>query len=428
MRGESSLTAMRLEWLSRDGVKLLFTRVLRTFAYGYLSVILGVYLDGLGMTPVQVGLVFTSAIGGSALMTVLWSLVADRYGRRRTVATMAVLMAVGGALFAITSDFRVLLLGAFTGTISATSSEVGIFQTVEQAILPQTAPNERRTWLFSIYNTVASFAGAVGSLAAASVVLFASLGLHGADAYRPLFILYSLIGLANLAIFVTLSDRVELAKVEGQRRLFGVHRSRGTVAKLAALFGVDAFAGGFVTTSLVSYWFFLRWGFSPAALAALFFWVGILSGLSLLAAGWLAERYGLLNTMVFTHIPSQLLLVLVPLMPAAWLAVAVYLARMSISQMDVPTRQSYTMAVVDPDERTATAGLTNVARTTATAISPTFAGLAFNAAALGLPFFLAGGIKVIYDLAMFFTFRNVHPPEEADRRRRRAEEIVARPS
>ncbi len=419
--------AVRLDWLSVDGKKLLLTRVLRTFAYGYLAVILGVYLDGLGMTPVQVGVIFTSAIAGSALMTVLWSLVADRYGRRRTVATMAVLMAVGGVLFAITSEFPVLLLGAFTGTISATSSEVGVFQTVEQAILPQTAPSERRTWLFAIYNTVANFAGAVGSLAAASVAFFASLGLHGADAYRPLFVVYAVVGIVNLAVFVTLSDRVELAKIEGGRRLVGVHRSRGTVAKLSALFGLDAFAGGFVVPSIVSYWFFLRWGFSPAALAALFFWVGILSGLSLLAAGWLAERYGLLNTMVFTHIPSQLLLVLVPLMPAAWLAVALYLARMSISQMDVPTRQSYTMAVVDPDERTATAGITNVARTTATAISPTFAGLAFNAAALGLPFFLAGGIKLVYDVAIYFTFRGVHPPEEAERRRRRTERLLVGP-
>jgi len=419
--------SIRLDWLSLDGKKLLVTRVLRTFAYGYLAVILGVYLDGLGMTPVQVGVIFSSAIAGSALMTVLWSLVADRYGRRRTVATMAVLMAVGGAVFAITSEFPVLLLGAFTGTISATSSEVGIFQTVEQAILPQTAPPERRTWLFAIYNMVANFAGALGALAAASVAFFASLGLHGTDAYRPLFVAYALVGLVNLAVFVTLSDRVELAKVEGRRRIFGVHRSRGTVAKLSALFGLDAFAGGFVVPSIVSYWFFLRWGFSPAALATLFFWVGILSGLSLLAAGRLAERYGLLNTMVFTHIPSQLFLVLVPLMPTAWLAVVLYLARMSISQMDVPTRQSYTMAVVDPDERTATAGITNVARTTATAISPTFAGMAFSAAALGLPFFLAGGIKLVYDVAIYFTFRDVHPPEEAERRRRRTERLVAGP-
>jgi MFS family permease len=415
-------------WLSIDGRKLLVTRVLRTFAYGYLAVILAAYLDRLGLDPARIGFVFTAAILGSALMTIFWSLIADRIGRRRTVATMAALMAAGGAIFALTDQLTWLLVGAFTGTISATSSEVGVFQTVEQAILPQTAPNERRTWLFSIYNTVASFAGAFGSLAAGSVAFFAARGLSGADAYRPLFWLYAAIGLANLAIFLTLSDKVESAQVEGRRRFIGIHRSGGTVLRLSLLFGLDAFAGGFVVLSIVSYWFILRWDLPIADLAVIFFWVGILSGLSLLAAGWLAQRIGLLNTMVFTHLPSNVLLMLVPLMPSAGLAVALFLARMSISQMDVPTRQSYSMAVVDADERTATAGITNVARTTAAAISPTVSGLAFAASALSLPFFLAGGLKILYDGLVWLTFRNVHPPEEEairDRRRSAAADPAA---
>ncbi len=409
-----------LDWLSIDGKKLLVTRILRTFAYGYLATSLGLYLDRLGLSPTEIGVVFTAAIAGSALMTVFWSIMADRYGRRRTVATMALLMALGGIAFALTSSFIVLILAAFTGTISATSSEVGVFQTVEQAVLPQTAPNEKRTWLFSIYNTIANIAGAFGSLFAASVGFFASLGLQGADAYRPLFVLYAVIGIANLVIFITLSDKVELAQVEGERRFIGIHRSTGMVVKLSALFGLDAFAGGLVVQSIVAYWFFLRWGLQIADLAVIFFWVGILSGLSLLAAGWLAERFGLLNTMVFTHLPSNVLLLLVPLAPSAGLAIALFLLRMSISQMDVPTRQSYTMAVVDPDERTATAGITNVARTTASAVSPTFAGMAFSAAALSLPFFLAAGLKIVYDALVYLTFRNVHPPEEVELRRRRA--------
>jgi len=409
-----------LDWLSIDGKKLLVTRILRTFAYGYLATSLGLYLDRLGLSPTEIGVVFTAAIAGSALMTVFWSIMADRYGRRRTVATMALLMALGGIAFALTSSFIVLILAAFTGTISATSSEVGVFQTVEQAVLPQTAPNEKRTWLFSIYNTIANIAGAFGSLFAASVGFFASLGLQGADAYRPLFVLYAVIGIANLVIFITLSDKVELAQVEGERRFIGIHRSTGMVVKLSALFGLDAFAGGLVVQSIVAYWFFLRWGLQIADLAVVFFWVGILSGLSLLAAGWLAERFGLLNTMVFTHLPSNVLLLLVPLAPSAGLAIALFLLRMSISQMDVPTRQSYTMAVVDPDERTATAGITNVARTTASAVSPTFAGMAFSAAALSLPFFLAAGLKIVYDALVYLTFRNVHPPEEVELRRRRA--------
>ncbi|MDP9253307.1 MAG: MFS transporter, partial [Chloroflexota bacterium] len=226
-----------LDWLSLDGKKLLLTRVLRTFAYGYLTVVLGLYLDALGMGPTEIGFILTAAIAGSAVMTVFWSLVADRYGRRRTVATMAGLMAVGGLLFAFGGNFVPLLIGAFTGTISATSSEVGIFQTVEQAILPQTAPDERRTWLFAIYNTVANFAAAFGSLAAASVGYFSSLGLQGADAYRPLFVFYAVIGLINLAVFLTLSDKVELVKVQAQRRFLGIRRSGGTVVKLSLLFG-----------------------------------------------------------------------------------------------------------------------------------------------------------------------------------------------
>jgi len=207
-------------------------------------------------------------------------------------------------------------------------------------------------------------------------------------------------------------------KLQAERRFIGIHRSGGTVARLAALFALDAFAGGFVVHSLVAFWFNLRWGMSPELLGVIFFWVGVLSGLSLLAAGWLAGRIGLLNTMVFTHLPSNVLLMLVPLAPTAWLAVALFLARMSVSQMDVPTRQSYTMAVVDPDERTATAGITNVARSAASAVSPVVTGFAFSVAALGVPFFIAGGLKIVYDLLVYATFRSVRPPEEQARARR----------
>jgi MFS family permease len=401
-----------LRWIMPDGRRLLLARVLRTFAYGYLSVVLGVYLDHLGLDPTRIGAVLTSAIAGSAVMTVAWSIFADRYGRRRTISTMALLMALGGLLFAVTDSFAILVLAGFTGTISATSSEVGVFQTVDQAMLPQTAPGARRTWLFAVYNTLATFGGALGALFAASVGVFEGLGLTGADAYRPLFVLYALVGLTNLALFAGLTAKVELARIEGERRFLGIHRSRRTVAKLAALFGIDAFAGGLVVQSLVAYWFYVRWGLDPGQLAILFFAINVLSGLSLLAAGWLAARFGLLNTMVFTHLPSNVLLMLVPVMPTAALAVAIFLCRMSISQMDVPTRQSYTMAVVDPDERTATAGLTNVARTASTALSPLVTGVAFAAGSFALPFFLAGALKIAYDGLVYITFRGVRPPEE----------------
>jgi MFS family permease len=308
---------MALAWLSPDGRKLLASRALRTFGYGFLAVALGLYLQDLGLSAFEVGVVLAAAVAGSALMNVLWTLAADRFGRRRTVVTMAVLMIVGGLVFAASDQLWLLVVGACTGTISASSAEVGPFVTVEQAILPQTTADERRTWLFSVYDTIGTLAGAAGALFTGVVGVFARLGLTGASAYRPLFVIYAGIGLLNLLIFLGLSEGVESARIDGVRRFVGLHRSTGTVAKLSALFGLDAFAGGFVLQSIVAYWFHVRWGLSPATLGVVFFWVGVLSGLSLLAAGWLAARVGLLNTMVFTHLPSNLLLILVPLAPAA---------------------------------------------------------------------------------------------------------------
>ena len=374
MGSEDTSPAWRLGWLNQDGKKLLLSRALRSFGYGYLPVVLAVYLVDLGLNAVQVGVVLAAAVAGSAVMTIFWSFVADRYGRRRTVATMALLMVAGGLLFAVSDAFWLLLLGAFTGTISATNSEVGAFSAVEQAVLPQTVGPERRTWAFSLYEMIGNFASAAGSLSVVAIGAMTAVGLSGADVYRPFFVLYALLGLANLFLFLTLSEDVELAKIEGERQLTGIHQSRGMVARLSILFGLDAFAGGLIVQSLVAYWFYLRWELSPEALALVFFWVGVLTGLSFLAAGWLAQRIGLLNTMVFTHLPSNVLLVFVPLMPTAWLAVLLFLVRMSISQMDVPTRKSYTMAVVAPDERTATAGITNVARSIGAALSPTLTG------------------------------------------------------
>jgi MFS family permease len=214
----------RLDWISSDGRRLLVARVLRTFGYGYLAVVIGLYLAALALQPVAIGLVVAAAIAGSAAMTVGWSLAADRFGRRRTVMTMALLMTIGGLLFALSRDAWLLVLAAFTGTISATSSEVGVFNTVDQAILPQAVAPERRTWAFAVYGLVGNLSQAAGALFAGTVGFFAALGLHGADAYRPLFLLYSAIGLANLAVFATLSPRVELAHVEGERRFTGIHR------------------------------------------------------------------------------------------------------------------------------------------------------------------------------------------------------------
>jgi MFS family permease len=265
-----------------------------------------------------------------------------------------------------------------------------------------------------------SFSGALGALFAGSVGVFAAVGLHGADMYRPLFVVYALVGLLNLLVFTQLSAGIEVAKVNERRKFLGIHRSAGMVTKLSLLMSVDAFAGGLVVPSLLAYWLHLRWDLSPEVLGVVFFCVNVISGLSFLGVGPLAARIGLLNTMVFTHLPSSLFLILVPLAPTAWLAVLLVLLRACMSQMDVPTRKSYSMAVVDPDERTATAGIINTARTIASAFSPVISGLAFGVAALGLPFFIAGGLKVVYDGLIYAAFRNIRPPEEEHLANRRA--------
>jgi MFS family permease len=419
--GASQARSWGLSWLNPDGRKLLITRVLRSFGYGYLAVVLAIYLQTIGLNDVQIGALLTSALVGSAAMNVFWSLKADVFGRRRTVAIMSVLMIVGGLLFAVTDSVWLLVLATFSGTISATASDVGPFLTVEQAILPQTAPDDRRTWLFAIYDLLGSFAGAAGALFAGTVGVWAVFGLTGASAYKPFFVVYAAIGMLNLVLFNRLSDKVELARVEGERRFIGIHRSRGMVTRLSLLFSLDSFAGGLTVQSLVAYWFHLRWGLSTETLAVVFFWVNAISGLSFLGVAPMAKRIGLLNTMVFTHLPSNILLILVPLAPSAGLAVAFFLLRMSVSQMDVPTRKSYTMAVVDADERTATAGITNTVRTAAAAFAPLVTGAAFTVAALGVPFFASGAIKIVYDVLVYATFKDVRPPEEEERRLARLE-------
>lgn len=399
------------DWLSADGRRILLARTLRTFAYGFLAVLLGVYLPRLGLAPGQIGALLTATLLGSAALTVLFALVADRIGRRRALLLCAGLMALSGLAFALTDSFWLLLAASLTGTVSATGGEVGPFLALEQAILPGTAPDHRRTRLFALYNLLGSWAGALGALATGGVALLA-VALGELAASRLFLLLYAGLGLANLAIFAGLSPAVERGPAPAVARFLGVHRSRGVVFRLSGLFALDALAGGFVVQSLIAYWFHLRFGLALETLGPVFFGANALAAVSFLAADRVAARFGLLNTMVFTHLPSNVLLLLVPLMPTPELAVGVFLARQSLSQMDVPTRQSYTMAVVDPDERVPAAGFTSVARNLAQAVSPAFAGYALQLAALGLPFFAAGLLKIFYDLTLWRTFRGLSPPEE----------------
>jgi MFS family permease len=400
---------MRLT-LSRDGWLLLSSCAVRSFAYGFLSVILGLYLDTIGLSPAAIGWIFTAALAGSAVMTIVITVVADRFGRKLLLIAGAVLMALAGWVFAVTDHPLMLALAAICGTISPSGKDVGPFLSLEQAILPQTTEEKQRTAVFSSYNLVGSFAGALGALA---VGLPAILSLSEMAGYRLL--IWSYVGAALLLalLFFCLSPRVEAEiKSLSPARHVGLKRSRGMVAKLAALFALDAFAGGFIVQSIVAYWFYLRYSTDLTELGGIFFGTNLLAAMSFLAAPSLARRFGLLNTMVFTHLPSNFLILLVPLMPNVEFAVTILLIRHLLSQMDVPTRQSYTMAVVDADERAFSAGILSVARNAGAAVAPAFTGAILAAPALGLPFLLAGGLKIVYDLWIFAVFRHVKPPEE----------------
>lgn len=408
--------------LTPDGWLLFGTRCVRLFAYGFLSIVLVLYLTEIGLTEGQVGLLLTLILLGDTAISLWITTVADRVGRRRMLVAGSLLMVVAGAVFALTDNFWLLLLAGTVGVISPSGNEVGPFLSVEHAALAQTTPSDCRTRVFAWHNLAGSLATALGSLCGGMTSqLLQTSGFTSGDSYRPLVISYGVAGLLLVVLFSRLSPAAE-ARTEGgqpppgdvpQSRL-GLHRSRGVVFRLAALFALDAFGGGFVIQSVVAYWFHVRYGVEPATIGAIFFGANLLAACSALAAAWVARHIGLVNTMVFTHLPSNVLLILVPLMPNLPLAIAVLLLRFSISQMDVPTRQSYTIAVVSPDERSAAAGVTGVARSVGSALSPmiavTFLGIP---TLVSVPFFLAGGVKIVYDLLLYRSFFAVKPDRKS---------------
>jgi MFS family permease len=410
-----ALPRIVLTSLSSDGYILFGTRIVRMFAYGFLSVVLVLYLVQLGFGEWLIGLLLSLTLVGDAVISLWMTTSADRVGRRRILMAAASLMLFAGVLFAVTDRVALLLVAAIFGVISPSGYEVGPFLPVEQAALTQIVSAEQRTEVFAWYNLVGSFATAAGALSGGGLTqLLQQNGVAPLNSYRTVIIVYGVIGGLLALLFTRLSRSVEVvhSEVVTARSRLGLHRSRGVVLKLSALFALDAFAGGFVVQSLAAYWFYVRFGVEPAGLGAIFFGANILAGISALAAAWVAERIGLVNTMVFTHLPSNILLMLVPLMPSLSLAIIVLFARFAISQMDVPPRQSYTMAVVAPDERSAAAGVTGIARSIGAAISPTFAAVFLgNPVLLGAPFFVAGGLKVIYDVLLYRSFRKVNTLE-----------------
>jgi MFS family permease len=408
------------EDLDRDGRLLFVTRAARMFGYGFLAVVLVLYLAAIGISDAQIGLLLTLTLVGDTLISLWLTTHADRIGRRRVLVAGAILMIGAGLAFAVTREPTLLLVAATIGVLSPSGNEVGPFLAVEQASLAETIRPDRRTSVFAWYNLCGQVATAIGALAAGILVqALQGGGIQPADSYRAVVIGYALVGAVLALGFARLSPSVEVVSNGEAGSLggrLGLHRSRPVVLRLSALFGLDAFAGGLITQSLMAYWFHLRWGVEPAALGAIFFGANLLAAASALSAARLAARFGLINTMVFTHLPSNVLLILVPLMPSLPLAVLILLARFSISQMDVPTRQSYTMSVVDPDERSAAAGVTGIARTTGAAISPLIAAPLIGAAGLAaVPFYLAGGLKIVYDLVLYRLFRSAPTPDEAER-------------
>jgi len=410
-----------LNWLTRDGKLLLAARIMRTFGYGFLSVIIAIYLRLLGFDNIQIGLLLGSALVNSVIFTLFASFYADRIGRRRLLIIYASLMSVSGLIFTITDNYFLLILAAFIGTMNVTGSETGAFLTIEQATLPQTIRNKQMmNTAFALYNMVGTFSMSAGILLSGlpSLLQEQIYGLSQIESIKGLFILYTLLGLFVIIIYIMLSRDIEV-KQEAKRTIKQTlsPRSKQIVAKLSTLFAVDSFAGGFVIQSVISLWFFTRFGADLAALSYIFSAANVITALSYVAAAKIADRIGLVNTMVFTHLPSNILLILVAFAPSLQLAVILYLIRMTMSQMDVPTRQSYIVAIVSEDERTAASGLTNVSRNIAQTISPSLFGYIFQSSlSLAAPFVLGGVIKIIYDLALYLNFRNIKPNDELYRK------------
>ncbi|MDQ2784379.1 MAG: MFS transporter [Chloroflexota bacterium] len=403
-------------WLSlpigatHDAAVLIASRAVRAFGDGFISVLLPVYLTTIGLSSLRIGAVTTATLVGSAALTLVVGLIAYRLKRRRLLFGAAVLMIATGIGFAVVHAFWPLMIVAFVGTLNPSSGDVSVFLPLEQSLLPQTVGARGRTALFARYSLVASLVGACGALCAGIPALIAahtSLGLT--HALAGMFLVYALLAVIAFGLYRTLSPAIEPGAHIPEAPL---RESKKIVYTMAALFSLDSFGGGFVVQSLLALWLFQRFHLSVATAGTIFFWAGVLSAGSFPVAVWLANRIGLVNTMVFTHLPSNLFLILVPFMPNLPLAIALLLARSALSQMDVPTRNSYVMAVVTPAERPAAASVTSVPRSLATAASPLLSGYLLSLTLFGWPLVIGGALKGIYDLLLLVMFKQVRPPEE----------------
>jgi MFS family permease len=388
---------------------LFAARALRDFGDGFVAVLLPVYLLALGFTALEVGIVATASLLGSALLTIGVGVLGARYDHRHLLISAACLMIATGVAFAVVHDYALLVVIAFAGTVNPSSGSVSVFVPIEHAALAREVTAAARTKMFARYSLVGTLAGAVGALAAAIPDVLAPAGLDRLTALKLMFVLYALLGLAGGLLYARIPQRPPMPDAVATGAL---GPSRHVVYKLAALFSLDAFAGGFVVQSLLALWLFERFDLSLSQASLFFFWSGVLSAFSFPVAAWLSQRIGLVNTMVFTHVPSSIALMLAAFAPTLPLALALLLVRAALSQMDVPTRSSYVMAVVTENERAAAASFTLVPRSLASAISPTLAGALFAASFRAWPLFICGALKIIYDMLLLLQFRHVKPPEE----------------
>jgi MFS family permease len=394
-----------------DVLNLYAARAARGFGDGFAAIILPAYLLEIGFGPFQIGLVATAALLGSAATTLAVALLAPRYHLRTLLLACAALMVVTGIAFPSLQHFVFIAVVAFIGTINPTTGDIGVHVPLEQAALAHRANDAERTHIFARYSLIGALSIAAGALAAGAPDLLVSLGMGRTGALQMMFYVYAALGLIG-ALFYSRLPRAEAAETAPRATALGPSRQR--VYKLAALFSLDAFAGGFTVQSLMALWLFERFDLSLAAASAFFFWSNVLAAFSYPVAARLGKRFGLVNTMVFTHIPSSLCLILAAFSPSLPIVLALLLVRSALSQMDVPTRTSYVMAVVTPAERTAAASVTAVPRGLASAISPAISGALLSTSFLGLPLVLCGVLKIVYDLSLLFSFRHIKPPEEKE--------------
>jgi MFS family permease len=389
---------------------LLLARAVRDFGDGFVAVLLPVYLTALGFSALQVGVIATAALLGSALLTLGVGLIGARYDHRQLLLAAANLMVATGVAFALVHDYALLVLIALAGTVNPSGGSVSVFVPLEHAVLSRAVPDRERTKMFARYSLIGAMAGAFGALAAAMPDFLSPIGVGQLTAIKAMFVLYALLGLLGGLIYSRIPPRPRPSN--GQPLPATLGPSRAIVYKLAALFSLDAFAGGFVVQSLLALWLFERFELSLSAAGLFFFWSGVLAAFSFPVAAWLSRHIGLVNTMVFTHMPSSLCLILAAVSPNLYFALALLLLRAALSQMDVPTRSSYVMAVVTEAERAAAASFTSVPRSLAAAASPALAGALFAASFKALPLIICGVLKIAYDVLLLIQFRHVKPPEE----------------